>query len=81
MNKNDNWRDNDPDKETAEKWHKDPNNWKLGIFYYNKEDKRILPPKRMAWAGWTVNFANSLSVAVFVLVIITIIGITIFSSK
>jgi hypothetical protein len=28
---------------------KDPDNWKLGIFYYNKEDKRILPPKRMAW--------------------------------
>jgi hypothetical protein len=34
-----------PCKETLEKWHKDPNNWKLGIFYYNKEDKRILPPK------------------------------------
>jgi uncharacterized membrane protein len=39
-----------PSKET-EKWHKDPNNWKLGIFYYNKEDKRILPPKE-SWAGW-----------------------------
>jgi hypothetical protein len=43
-----------PSKETLEKWHRS-NNWKLGIFYYNKEDK-LLPPKRIAWAGWTVNF-------------------------
>lgn len=35
-----------PDKETLEKWHKDPNNWKWGCLYYNKEDQRLLPPKR-----------------------------------
>jgi uncharacterized membrane protein len=70
-----------PSKETLEKWHKDPNNWKLGLFYYNKEDKRLLPPKRMAWAGWTVNFANTISVALFVIVLIIIIGITFFSPK
>jgi hypothetical protein len=39
-----------PSKETLDKWHKDPNNWTLGLFYYNKEDKRIFPQKRMA--GW-----------------------------
>ena len=27
-----------------EDWHNDPRNWKLGVFYYNKEDKRLLPP-------------------------------------
>tara|TARA_R110000868_G_scaffold14457_2_gene67338 strand:+ start:5821 stop:6051 length:231 start_codon:yes stop_codon:yes gene_type:complete len=70
-----------PTKETLNKWHKDPNNWKLGVFYYNKEDKRILPPKRMAWAGWTVNFANTVSVAIFILTIIIIIGLALFSSK
>jgi uncharacterized membrane protein len=59
-----------PSKETLDKWHKDPNNWKLGLFYYNKEDKRIFPQKRMAWAGWTVNFANPISVAVLAIVLI-----------
>ena len=70
-----------PSKETLEKWHKDPNNWKFGIFYFNKEDKRLLPPKRQEWMGWTVNFANSISVAVFVIVINILIGITIYMPK
>jgi uncharacterized membrane protein len=70
-----------PSKETLEKWHKDPNNWKFGFFYYNKDDKRIFPPKRIEWMGWTVNFANTISVAVFVIVIIIIIGITLFLPK
>lgn len=46
------------DKETLERWHKDPNNWIWGMFYYNKHDPRLLPPKRIAAMGWTVNFAN-----------------------
>ena len=68
-----------PSKETLEKWHKDPKNWICGIFYFNKEDKRILPPKRIAWMGWTVNFANSTSVAIFVLFLIAVIGVLIFA--
>ena len=51
-----------PSKETLEKWSKDPNNWVLGMFYYNKEDQRLMPPKRIAWMGWTINFANYKSV-------------------
>ena len=47
-----------PSEETKRQWHQDPNNWIWGIFYYNKDDNRILPPKRIAWMGWTVNFAN-----------------------
>ena len=70
-----------PSKETLDKWHKDPDNWKLSLFYYNKEDKRIFPPKRMAWAGWTVNFANPISVAVLAIVLIIIIGISFFAPK
>lgn len=54
-----NWKDNDPDKETAEKWKNDSNNWKCrGLFYYNKEDKRLFVPKRVEWMGITLNFAN-----------------------
>ncbi|MFA6540966.1 MAG: DUF5808 domain-containing protein [Bacteroidota bacterium] len=49
------------DEEILKRWHDDPSNWKFGIFYYNKEDKRIFPPKRIRGIGWTVNFANPLS--------------------
>ena len=34
-----------PSKEQSETWRKDPNNWKCGVFYYNPEDERLLPPK------------------------------------
>lgn len=52
------WKDNDPDKETSEKWKKEPNNWIWGIFYYNKEDKRLFVSKKVEWRGTTFNFAN-----------------------
>lgn len=38
------------------------NHCKWGIFYYNHDDKRLFPPKRIPWMGWTVNFANWKSV-------------------
>jgi uncharacterized membrane protein len=50
-----------PTQEEIDAWYDDPKNWKLGIFYYNPSDKRIFPPKRMKYFGWTVNFANPLS--------------------
>ena len=59
-----------PSKETLEKWNQDPNNWKWGCIYYNKEDQRILPPKRIPWMGWTINFANSKSVVLFVAILV-----------
>lgn len=58
MNQTDQWRDNDPDKETAEKWKKDPNNWIWGLFYFNKDDKRLFVSKKIEWMGTTLNFAN-----------------------
>jgi uncharacterized membrane protein len=52
-----------------DKWHKDPNNWKLGLFYYNKEDKRIFLPKN--GLGWMdCQFPNPISVAVLAIVLI-----------
>ena len=50
-----------PDKQIFDQWHDDPSNWKLGVLYYNKLDKRIFPPKRLKGSGWTVNFANPYS--------------------
>ncbi|ESU26128.1 hypothetical protein FLJC2902T_29430 [Flavobacterium limnosediminis JC2902] len=54
-----------PDKETLEKWHKDPNNWKWGMFYYNPKDPRGMVPKKIEWMGWTINFANRKAVLLF----------------
>ena len=58
-----------PTEEQLEPWHKDPNNWKLGLFYYNPEDERLFPPKRAKWAGWTINFANPKSIAAFLILV------------
>lgn len=65
-----------PSKETLEEWHKDPDNWILGVFYFNKKDKRIFPPKRLAQFGWTVNFANPISVIAIVVIVALAILIT-----
>ena len=59
---------------------KDPNNWICGIFYYNKEDKRILPPKRIEWTGWTVNFANPKSV-LFMIGVLLFFSFIVFRNK
>jgi uncharacterized membrane protein len=58
-----------PSIEILEKWRKDPNNWKWDCLYYNKEDQRLFPPKRIPWMGWTINFANWKSILAFLLVL------------
>lgn len=55
----------------TDNFNKKSSPWKLGIFYYNKEDKRLFPPKRFG-LGWTVNFANPLSIIAF-LIILTVL--------
>jgi len=50
----------------------DPKYWKWGIFYFNKNDKRIFSPKRIKQMGWTVNFANPISIF-SIIVLFTII--------
>ncbi len=59
---------NNPSKEILDRWSKDPNNWIWGMFYYNPKDKRIFPPKKFPWMGWTVNFANPKSIIVFLII-------------
>ena len=53
--------------------HDNPDNWKLGILYFNKNDKRIFPPKRLKYLGWTINFANPYSILTNVGLLILII--------
>jgi len=35
-----------------------PENYRLGIFYFNRKDKRAIVSKRNRHLGWTVNFAH-----------------------
>ncbi len=49
------------DRENSDKEGK----WIWGIFYFNKDDERIFPPKRNPMMGWTVNFANWKSILAF----------------
>lgn len=49
-----------------------PENYKLGIFYYNKSDSRIFVPKMISKTGWTLNFARPetyIIIALFVVLI------------
>lgn len=60
----------EPSEEDKDKWRNDPNNWIWGLFYYNPHDKRIFPPKRIKYLGWTINFANPSSVFFTVMLIL-----------
>jgi len=35
-----------------------PENYKWGLFYFNREDPRAIVPKVNQWMGWTLNFAR-----------------------
>ncbi|WP_406826626.1 DUF5808 domain-containing protein [Pedobacter sp. KACC 23697] len=43
-------------------------NWKWGIFYFNKNDRRLIVPKRIKILGWTLNFAHPLSYLIIALI-------------
>ncbi|WP_220497690.1 DUF5808 domain-containing protein [Myroides sp. NP-2] len=56
----------------------DSSNWKWGIFYFNKKDKRLLVPKRLAVLGITINFANPWSILLVLVLILLIISIEMY---
>jgi len=56
--------------------HDNPGNWKFGIFYFNKEDNRILLPKRNGNFGWTLNFANPYSILAIAAIVGSVIAIS-----
>ncbi len=58
-----------PTPQDYENWTNDPDNWVWGIFYFNTEDDRLLPPKRIKELGWTVNFANPYSFAILLAIL------------
>jgi uncharacterized membrane protein len=63
------------DPQVQKEWIENSKYWKLGIIYYNPEDKRLMPPKRVAAMGWTINFANPKSIAVVIALVLVVWGI------
>lgn len=57
------------DQDRYDKMRSDPDNYILGLFYFNSRDPRIILPKRNPYLGWTLNFANPFSF-LFILLII-----------
>ncbi|MNR46683.1 hypothetical protein D3C85_1656860 [compost metagenome] len=57
------------ERENQDKWQNDPDNWIWGFFYYNPEDSRLFPPKRIKQLGWTLNFANPNAVFLVIVLI------------
>jgi uncharacterized membrane protein len=41
-----------------ERMRRDPNNYKLGIIYFNRLDSRYIVPKPNQSFGWTLNFGH-----------------------
>ncbi len=72
-----------PSQETLDQWSKDPKNWIWGMFYYNPKDKRIFPPKKIAWMGFTTNFANTKSILAMIgiLIFVALVILTIETKK
>ena len=56
---------------------RDPRNRKWGVFYYCKEDPRVIVPKRQKWMGWTVNAARP-SVIPVTLLLVAMVGAPVF---
>ncbi len=54
-----------------------PDNYILGIIYYNHNDSRVMVPKRNKYMGWTLNCANKKTYLLFgiIIAIITISGL------
>lgn len=45
----------------------------VGLFYVNRNDKRILVPKRVIGMGWTINFGNPYSYLLIIAIVLIII--------
>lgn len=55
-----------------------PSLFKLGIFYFNKNDADLVVPKRTG-LGWTVNFAHPRSwIFISVIVVAAVLGAVYF---
>lgn len=57
----------------------DPANYKAGIFYFNRNDDRIVVPKRNKMMGWTLNFAKVYTYVIILAIIFAVLAIKLLS--
>lgn len=60
------------EKEILETARKNPGNWK-GLFYFNRNDSRVIVPKKNPSMGWTLNFASPSTYIALILIILIIV--------
>lgn len=61
--------------------HGNPENWRAGLFYYNRNDSRFIVPKRNPALGWTINFAHKKAWIGFLLIIVLILAQSLFFGR
>ena len=60
------------DKELLDSMHDNPNNWK-GFIYVNKNDNRLIVPKKIPLMGWTLNFSSPYAYILLISIVLIII--------
>jgi uncharacterized membrane protein len=65
-------RSEEKQRELSERGNNDPNNWRLWIFYFNKNDLVIFPPKRYKYFGCAINITNPISIVANLSLVIVI---------
>jgi len=48
--------------------------WHAFFFYFNREDPRIIIPKRIRSMGWTVNFARPMAIPLTLIIIAIVLA-------
>ena len=61
----------------TENLEEENSHYKLGIFYFNPDDKRPFPPKRYGY-GWGVNWANPYAAAFMLAIVVACIADSIY---
>lgn len=60
------------DAQTNESMPSDDKYWKLGVFYFNKNDASFIIPKRFG-IGWSMNFANKWAYVILIIIFVPLI--------
>jgi uncharacterized membrane protein len=51
----------------------DPNHWRLGVFYFNRRDRRLFVPKRHG-LGVTLNFGHVAAWVIIGVIVVLLLG-------
>jgi len=48
--------------------------WHFFVFYFNREDPRIIVPKRIRSMGWTINLARPMAIPLTLIIIAVVLA-------